>query len=171
MDPPRKPSELIQARQAKKYNISISNKNPIPAVVDLIKGESDKTIQQCHVPFDIPLFQPEPANLTLEGFQPFKTYELVISFRNIDKVVHPITIQVPRKIRLEASTSPYFSISGWKKKTLQSDKVAPGMEVSFVVKFTPEENVDYMHEIVAITEREKFIVPIRAVGARGLPVR
>jgi hypothetical protein len=42
------------------------------------------------------------------------------------------------------------------------------MEIPFVVKFTPEENTDYIHNLVCETEREKFIVPIRAIGARGL---
>lgn len=27
---------------------------------------------------------------------------------------------------------------------------------------------DYFHELTCITEREKFIVPIRAIGARGI---
>jgi hydrocephalus-inducing protein len=27
---------------------------------------------------------------------------------------------------------------------------------------------DYMHELVCITEREKFIVPVRAIGARAV---
>ena len=51
---------------------------------------------------------------------------------------------------------------------LQSEKIAPGMEVQYVVKFTPEERVDYVHELICVTEREKFIVPIKAVGARGI---
>jgi hydrocephalus-inducing protein len=41
------------------------------------------------------------------------------------------------------------------------------METNYVVKFTPEEHVDYLFELVCVTEREKFIVPIRAIGARG----
>ena len=41
------------------------------------------------------------------------------------------------------------------------------MEVQYVVKFSPEERVDYVHELICVTEREKFIVPIRAIGARG----
>jgi hydrocephalus-inducing protein len=50
----------------------------------------------------------------------------------------------------------------------QSEKIAPGMEVQYVVKFSPEERVDYIHELICATEREKFIVPIKAIGARGL---
>jgi hypothetical protein len=75
---------------------------------------------------------------------------------------------VPRKIRIEDPNSSYFSVHGWKNKSLQSDKIAPGMEVSFIVKFKPEENVDYMHNLICVTDREKFIVPIKSIGARGI---
>lgn len=154
---PRKPSEFIKTRQNNSCRIYASP-NSQSSIFELIR-DSDISINQCQVPFEQSLFIPEPSNLVLEGFTPFKTYELVISFRNID--------QVPRKIRLEPSNSPYFSIHGWKKKGLQSEKIASGMEIAFVVKFTPEENVDYIHNLVCVTEREKFIVPIKAIGARG----
>ena len=42
------------------------------------------------------------------------------------------------------------------------------MDIAFIVKFTPEEMVDYMFDLICITEREKFCVPIKAIGARGL---
>lgn len=32
----------------------------------------------------------------------------------------------------------------------------------------PHSPQDYFHEVTCITEREKFIVPIRAIGARGI---
>jgi hypothetical protein len=51
---------------------------------------------------------------------------------------------------------------------MQSDKVAPGMEVQFLVKFHPEENVDYSFNIICVTEREKFSVPVRALCERGI---
>jgi hydrocephalus-inducing protein len=56
---------------------------------------------------------------------------------------------------------------GWKNNSLHSDKIAPGMEIPFILKFTPEEKTDYIHNLICETEREKFIVPIRAIGARG----
>lgn len=77
-------------------------------------------------------------------------------------------MKVARKIRVEQADSPYFSVQGWKKKGLQSEKIAAGMEIQYLVKFTPEENVDYIHELICVTERETFVVPINAIGARGL---
>jgi hydrocephalus-inducing protein len=49
-----------------------------------------------------------------------------------------------------------------------SQRVAPGMEVSFIVKFSPEAKSDYSYDLNVLTEREKFIVPIRAVGCRAM---
>jgi hydrocephalus-inducing protein len=51
---------------------------------------------------------------------------------------------------------------------VMSNRVAPGMEVSYIVRFSPEAKIDYSYDLTVITEREKFIVPIRAVGCRAL---
>jgi hypothetical protein len=75
--------------------------------------------------------------------------------------------KVPRKIRLEQSSSPFFKVVGWKCNSLKSEKIAPGMVIPFIVQFTPEENTDYVHNLLCETERERFIVPIRVIGARG----
>jgi hydrocephalus-inducing protein len=45
-------------------------------------------------------------------------------------------------------------------------KIAPGMEVSYYIKFTPEAKVDVYYELIVITEREKFVVPIRGIGCK-----
>jgi len=49
-----------------------------------------------------------------------------------------------------------------------SSKVAPGMEITYIVKFYPEAKSDYAYDLMVITEREKFIVPIRAMGCRAV---
>ncbi len=49
-----------------------------------------------------------------------------------------------------------------------SCKVAPGMEISFVVQFSPEAKIDYAYDLNIVTEREKFIVPIRAIGCKAV---
>ena len=43
-------------------------------------------------------------------------------------------------------------------------RVAPGMEISYVIRFCPETKKDYSYDLMVETEREKFVVPIRAVG-------
>ncbi|KAJ3260794.1 hypothetical protein HK103_007357 [Boothiomyces macroporosus] len=161
IDRTRKPSDYIKARQSGKYCVFATNDSVPPEVIALV-DDTENIIQNCQVPFEKPLFQPEPSSIRLEYFSPFKCYELLVSFRNIDKV--------PRRLRVEQSASPYFSIQAWNSKSFQSEKVAPGMEIAYIVKFNPEENVDYSLNLVCVTERERFIVPIRAIGARGADV-
>jgi hydrocephalus-inducing protein len=78
----KKPSDFIRLNEEKTFKISVSNENHVPTVIELEK----EIPLNCSISLDRPLFQPEPSNLTIEGFTPFKTYELVISFRNVDKV-------------------------------------------------------------------------------------
>ena len=49
-----------------------------------------------------------------------------------------------------------------------STKVAPGMDITYIVKFSPEAKSDYAYDLMVMTEREKFIVPIRARGCRAM---
>jgi hydrocephalus-inducing protein len=42
------------------------------------------------------------------------------------------------------------------------------MEIQFIVRFSPEAKIDYNYDLVVETEREKFIVPIRAIGKRAM---
>lgn len=46
-------------------------------------------------------------------------------------------------------------------------KVAAGMEIAFTVRFTPPSGEDFGTDLVLATEREKFIVPVRAIGTRA----
>ena len=45
-----------------------------------------------------------------------------------------------------------------------ASKVAPGMEVVFEVTFRPQEVREYSVDLVCCTEREKFIVQVKAAG-------
>ena len=47
-------------------------------------------------------------------------------------------------------------------------KVAPGMTTDFIVQFTPEAKTDYSYDLMVVTEREKFVVPIRCLGQRAM---
>jgi hypothetical protein len=49
---------------------------------------------------------------------------------------------------------------------IELGKVAPGMEVPFTIVFRPDTTSDYQTHIIAVTERERFLIPINAVGAR-----
>lgn len=55
-----------------------------------------------------------------------------------------------------------------KTKLDSGTKVAAGMETKFTIRFSPEAKIDYKYELIVVTEREKFIVPIVAVGKRAM---
>ncbi len=68
-----------------------------------------------------------------------------------------------------SSESPFFEVSAPRGPTgelLKQSKVAAGMEICFIIKFKAQEIRDYSYDLVCSTEREKFLVPIRAIGNR-----
>ena len=49
-------------------------------------------------------------------------------------------------------------------QTEVGSKVAPGMTLCYTIKFIPEAKIDYSYDLLVVTEREKFVVPIKAIG-------
>ncbi|XP_062442830.1 hydrocephalus-inducing protein homolog [Rhea pennata] len=103
------------------------------------------------------LFQPFPSEVVFQNYIPCETYEVPLILRNNDKI--------PRLVKVVLESSPYFKLIS---PNDVCHKVAPGMPSTFRILFTPEENKDYFHQVTCITEREKFIVPVRAIGARAI---
>jgi len=54
-------------------------------IIDLVH-DPDVINHAYDVPVDIPLFQPFPSQVIIQNFVPFEKYNIVISFRNNDKV-------------------------------------------------------------------------------------
>ena len=53
-------------------------------------------------------------------------------------------------------------------KPASDSRVAPGMELCYRITFSPRERSrDYNYDLICVTEREKFVVPIRATGAKA----
>ena len=90
--------------------------------------------------------------------------------------------QVARAVKVTQVDTPYFTIVA---PANAYQKVAPGVALIFRIQFRPEEQQvrivgigrattsplrlqDYSHEILVATEREKYLVPIRAIGARAI---
>ncbi|XP_049580395.1 hydrocephalus-inducing protein homolog [Syngnathus scovelli] len=101
-------------------------------------------------------FQPHPPELIFQNFTPAQSYKLPLQLFNNDKI--------SRHVKLEHQESAYFQVEGPKEA---KTKVAAGLSVGFTVCFTPQENKDYHHTLVFVTEREQFEVPIRAIGPRA----
>jgi len=104
--------------------------------------------------------------------------ECILKLRNKDKVARSVKIVPPDSKLFQVMPCKKSSMTKSTKKSLadedksdidnMSQRVAPGMEVSFIVKFSPEAKSDYSYDLNVLTEREKFIVPIRAVGCRAM---
>jgi hydrocephalus-inducing protein len=109
------------------------------------------------VPISEPIFQASPSSVVIREFQPQETLKIEICLRNNDNVA--------RRVKMTQPESPCFSVELTNKKP--ASKVAPGMDVSYTLSFTPEERTDYFCDLVCFTEREKFIIPVRAIGPRG----
>ena len=120
----------------------------------------------CSVPIGEPIFQPFPTVVSFSGYEPFQTYESVLYLRNNDTV--------GRRVKVLPPNSAFFSVSkvpGKGKGMGATDKasasgtvIAPGMEVAYLVKFDPTNAADCVCDLVVCTEREKFVVPVIAVG-------
>ena len=103
------------------------------------------------------MFQPFPSEVYFQKYKPFETYELPLLFRNNDSV--------PRLIKVTQKDSPYFKIISPHNV---GHKVGAGLATIFKIQFIPEDTKDYVHEVQCITEREKFVIPIKCIGSRAI---
>ncbi|XP_006860378.1 PREDICTED: hydrocephalus-inducing protein homolog [Chrysochloris asiatica] len=122
-----------------------------PQIIELFE------LQFSGVDLDQTLFQPFPSEIIFQNYTPCEVYEVPLVLRNNDKI--------PRMVKVIEESSPYFKVISPKDI---GHKVAPGVPSTFRILFTPEENKDYAHILTCVTEREKFIVPIKARGARAI---
>ncbi|XP_063716545.1 hydrocephalus-inducing protein homolog isoform X4 [Symsagittifera roscoffensis] len=126
-----------------------------PLILELLDMGTTTYQKFTDVPLSRAIFQPFPSEIIFQQYTPGKMFEVPLLLRNDDKV--------PRLVKVTAEFSPYFKVV---TPSNSGDKVAPGMAATYVVQFYPEENKDYAHELVCISEREKFSVPVRCIGAR-----
>ncbi|XP_073461747.1 hydrocephalus-inducing protein homolog [Aquarana catesbeiana] len=129
----------------------------LPKIIELLDMSETTHQKFSTVDLDQALFQPFPSEIVFQNYVPCETYEVPLVLRNNDKV--------PRLVKVVQENSPYFTIIS---PSDVCNKVAPGMPSTFRIQFTPEENKDYFHQVICITEREKFVVPIQAIGARAV---
>jgi hydrocephalus-inducing protein len=106
------------------------------------------------VPLDTPIFLASPSEICFQNYEPFAVYECVISLRNMDTV--------SRQVKLEPPKSHYFNL----RKSAKSSRIAPGMDAKFTLEFRPQAKIDYNCDLVCSTERESFLIPVRAEGSR-----
>ncbi|XP_045149859.1 hydrocephalus-inducing protein homolog [Echinops telfairi] len=128
-----------------------------PQIIELLDMGETTHQKFSGIDLDQALFQPFPSEIVFQNYSPCEVYEVPLVLRNNDKI--------PRMVKVIEESSPYFKVISPKDI---GHKVAPGVPSTFRILFTPEENKDYAHLLTCVTEREKFIVPIKAVGARAI---
>ncbi|XP_041629006.1 hydrocephalus-inducing protein homolog isoform X5 [Vulpes lagopus] len=128
-----------------------------PQIIELLDMGETTHQKFSGIDLDQALFQPFPSEIVFQNYTPCEVYEVPLVLRNNDKI--------PRMVKVVEESSPYFRVVSPKDI---GHKVAPGVPSIFRILFTPEENKDYAHVLTCITEREKFIVPIKARGARAI---
>lgn len=112
------------------------------------------------VPVHKPLFDATPSEVWIDEYAPFETLVVKLSFRNCDAAA--------RRIKIEPPQSPFFRVAPWpstaSSSSSSSSKIAAGMDVAFQLEFAPREVQDYAVDLVCVTERERFVLPVRARG-------
>lgn len=156
----KKPSELVaECRQGGMLQHQATDAPRITQLLNL-SSFSHHTVSQVTV--DEPLFKPTPPLIAFLDFDGLQTYDSVLCLRNQDNVA--------RRVKVMPPDSLFFEVMPGKgrKKSSTGDKVAPGMEVSYIIRFKPDSRMDYNYDLKVTTEREQFTVPIRATGGSAI---
>ena len=160
------PSMLIKAFNAANdpSAASAALTRPLPPkIIEFLNIEDYSTQTRCDVAIDEPLFQPYPSEVVFSKFEAFGTYTQRLYFRNNDAFARRIKVLPPDTP--DFTVCPVFDDPNLANP--KDGKVAAGMEVCYVVTFLPREKRDYEYSLVCVTEREKFVLPVRASGTRA----
>ncbi|TMW60398.1 hypothetical protein Poli38472_000440 [Pythium oligandrum] len=155
-----KPSELRTAFAAAKTRAS---RQPAPTrIIDFANADDHTTRVSSTVPLHKPLFEPMPAEVWIDEYTPFQMLTTKLSFRNCDSVA--------RRFKIEPVSSPFFKIlpynpsSSTKSESRVDGKIAAGMDISFLLEFSPQEVKELAFDVICCTERERFALPVRVRG-------
>ena len=133
----------------------------IPRIIEFFNLADTTAATTSAVDINVPLFQPFPAQLVIDEYEPFGVVTRDVFFRNNDNC--------NRRLKLLQPDSPYFKVSAARSpqgEELKQSSIGAGMEVMFTVTFSPQECREYGCDLVCRTEREKFVIPVRAAGPR-----
>ncbi|CAK0877779.1 unnamed protein product, partial [Prorocentrum cordatum] len=159
----RTPSELLSQRRD--LALASADQPKITGFMDIGKYSNHT---ESAVPYDRPLFSVMPPVIAFQDFEGLQTYEATVTLRNQDRVARRVKVFEPDSSFFELRPGRGAAQGRRSSSGGSGDKVAPGMEVSYVVRFKPDAKIDYSYDLVVVTEREKFAVPIRASGGSAL---
>ena len=114
-----------------------------PKIIELLDIGTTSLRKETSVDIDQALFQPFPSEVTFQQFEPHQVYQFPLQLRNLDKVA--------RNVKVTCNQSPYFTVTCQKPA---GSKVAPGMEITFTVIFTPDEKK--VHTVICISHKNSM---------------
>lgn len=156
----KRPSQLLAEHQASGNTKLLQD--PRPQIKTFLNLSHFSHHIDSVVPVDEPLFRPSPGYIGFTNFEGLQTYDAPLSLRNQDNVA--------RRVKVMPPDSSFFEVLPGKgrQRNAGGDKVAPGMEISFIIRFKPDATIDYSYDLVVVTERENFNIPIRATGGSAI---
>ncbi|XP_066050969.1 LOW QUALITY PROTEIN: hydrocephalus-inducing protein homolog [Chamaea fasciata] len=149
------PSTLLREKFLNMKNVNIG-RNILPRTGQFL-GRSETGQKLSSVAPKKSMFQVSPSEMVFQNFVGQEISVMDLSLMNTDKR--------RRVVNVSMRESPYFQLV---EPSDVCRVVPPGMSVHVRVRFTPEENKDYSHELVCSSERELIVVPIRATATHPI---
>ncbi|KAG8344280.1 Hydin [Trypanosoma vivax] len=103
-------------------------------------------------------FEVVPQEIVIRDFKVHETYEVNVTLKNTSKETQFVRVKQP--------PSRFITVK-LARHNADTTKVAMGLSVTYTICFKAEEDRDYKCDIVVITNREEFTIPLRAVANRG----
>ena len=128
-------------------------------IIEFLNIEDYSTQTRCDVAIDEPLFQPYPSEVVFNKFGLLARTHSACAFATM--IVCPAHQSASSRHTLHRV--PRLR----RPQSASRGKVAAGMEVCYEVTFLQREKRDYEYSNVCVTEREKFVLPVRASGTRA----
>ena len=163
------PSEIMRSLKSPANPVADGKPRQPPHIIEFLNMRDYTTQVDSIVDIGEPIFQPFPPKIIYHGYEAHSTHVARLSLRNNDNVSRRVKILRPQSPFI--TVEPEITSSGQKKT---GNKVAPGMETHYRVTFKPNSDLSLKYNLIVATEREKFIVPIDAIGcapALDLPDR
>ena len=170
----KRPSELL-TRQKKGNILEDIHK---PKITKFLNIADFSIYKDSIVPIDKPIFEPRPSLIQFNDYEPLQIKEKIFKLRNRDNVGRVVKIIQPDSRLFQIIPATSLKLGHKQEKSQRKkkkkfrisagSKVAPGMAIYYVIRFSPEAKIDYKYNLTIVTEREQFIVPIVAVGKRSM---
>ena len=163
------PSDILRSLKSPADPVADGQPRQPPQIIEFLNMRDYTTQVDSIVDIGEPIFQAFPPKIIFHGYEAHSELVARLSLRNNDNVSRRVKILRPQSPFV--TVEPEITSSGQKKS---GNKVAPGMETHFRVKFRPSSDLSFKYNLVVATEREKYIVPIDAIGcapALDLPDR